>query len=59
MIDPKKQRTPDLFSGPERRFFHFCEIKSDHDTLVFRVVRLESDGTFAVVDPFILQKTRR
>jgi 3',5'-cyclic AMP phosphodiesterase CpdA len=58
-IDPRKRRYPDLFSGPERRFFHFCEIKSDHDSLVFSVVRLESDGTFAVVDPFILQKTRR
>lgn len=59
MIDPRKRRHQDFFPGPERRFFHFCEIENHHDTLAFRVVRLESDGTFTVVDPFILQKTRR
>jgi predicted phosphodiesterase len=59
MIDSRKRPYPDLFSGPEHRFFHFCEIESYPDTLVFRVVRLEPDGTFTVVDPFILQKTRR
>jgi hypothetical protein len=58
MIDPGKQRYQDLFSGPELRFFHFCEIESCDHTLIFRVLRLESDETFTVVDPFRISKTR-
>ena len=57
--DPLKRRYHDLFSGPERRFFHFCEIENHHDTLAFRVVRLESDETFTRVDPFIIPKIRK
>jgi len=59
IIDPRKQRTQDLFSGPERRFFHFCEIKGYHDPLAFGVMRLESDETFTGVDPFVIPKIRR
>ena len=59
IIDPRKRRYQDLFSGPELRFFHFCEIESHKDTLVFRVLRLESDETFSVVDLFIIPKMRR
>jgi predicted phosphodiesterase len=59
MIDPRKQRSQDLFCGPERRFFHFCEIENHHDTLVFKVLRLESDETFSEVDPFVIPKIRR
>ncbi len=58
-IDSRKRRYQDLFSGPELRFFHFCEIESRDDTLSFRVLRLESDGTFTVVDPFIISKDAR
>lgn len=58
-IDPTKRRCQDLFSGPELRFFHFCEIESHKDTLVFRLLRLESDETFSVVDPFVIPKMRR
>ena len=54
MIDPRKQRYQDLFSGPELRFFHFCEIECANDALVSRVLRLESDGTFTLVDPLII-----
>ena len=42
----------DLFSGLELRFFHFCEIEADGKRLVFRVYRLESDGTFNVAETF-------
>ena len=59
IIDPRKQRYQDLFSGPELRFFHFCQIENHQDTLVFRVVRLESDETFTDIDPFIIPKIRR
>jgi 3',5'-cyclic AMP phosphodiesterase CpdA len=58
-IDPTKRVYQDLFSGPEIRFFHFCEIESRDDALVFRVLRLESDETFSAVDPFIIPKMRR
>ena len=59
MIDPRKRRNQDFFPGPERRFFHFCQIENHQDTLVFRVVRLESDETFTDIDPFIIPKIRR
>ncbi len=59
IIDPRKRRYQDLFSGPELRFFHFCEIESGNDTLVFKVLRLESDETFTVVDPLVIPKIRR
>jgi predicted phosphodiesterase len=54
IIDPKNQRYQDLFSGPELRFFHFCEIESRNDTLYFKVMRLESDGSFANIDPLLI-----
>jgi 3',5'-cyclic AMP phosphodiesterase CpdA len=58
-IDPRRQLYQDLFSGPEIRFFHFCEVENRNDSLVFRVLRLDSDETFSVVDPFIIPKIRR
>ncbi len=57
-IDRKKQRPQDLFSGPELRPFHFCEIESLDDSLVFRVLRLESDETFAIADSFVIPKVK-
>jgi 3',5'-cyclic AMP phosphodiesterase CpdA len=59
IIDPRKRRYQDLFSGPELRFFHFCEIENREDIITFRVLRLEPDETFTVVDPFIIPKIRR
>jgi predicted phosphodiesterase len=58
-IDWRKQRPQDLFSGPELRFFHFCEIESRNGALVFRVLRLESDETFAVADSFVIPKIEK
>jgi hypothetical protein len=57
MVDPRKQRYQDLFSGSERRFFHFCELENRDDAFVFRVVRLESDGRFVTIDPLTIPKT--
>jgi len=54
--DPKDQRYPDFFSGPKLRFFHFCEMKNGSDDVVFRVLRLESDETFTVVDPVTIPR---
>ncbi len=58
IIDPRKQRYQDLFSGPELRFFHFCEIESRNDTLVFKVLRLDSDKSFATIDPLTIPRIR-
>jgi len=57
--DLTKRAYQDLFSGPKLGFFHFCEIERRNDTFVFRVLRLESEGTFSVADPFIIPKIRR
>ncbi len=54
IIDPRKQRYRDLFLGPKIRFFHFCEIESRDGDLLLRVLRLESDGSFATVDPLLI-----
>ena len=54
IIDPRKQRYQDLFSGPEIRFFHLCEIESSNNTLYFKVLRLKSDGNFATIDPLLI-----
>jgi predicted phosphodiesterase len=58
-IDPRKRRYQDLFSGLELRFFHFCEIESGNDILFFKVLRLESDGSFATIDPLTIPKIRK
>ena len=50
LIDPQKRSFKDLFDGPEIRFFHFCEIELQGKKLFFRVLRLESDGTFTIAD---------
>ena len=59
IIDPRKQLYQDLFFSPELRFFHFCEMESRNDTLVFRMRRLGSDETFKLVDPLTISKIRR
>lgn len=58
-IAPAKRRYPDLFAGPALRFFHFCEIEHRKDGITFRVLRLEPDESFTVVDPVIITHMRR
>jgi 3',5'-cyclic AMP phosphodiesterase CpdA len=53
-IDPRKRRYEDLFSGPARRFFHFCEIEINATGLNYKVLRLETSGAFTLVDPLIV-----
>jgi len=50
LIDPRRRSFKDLFDGPELRFFHFCEIELQGKKLFFRVLPLESDGTFRIAD---------
>lgn len=50
--DPQKRRHVDSFQGPELRFFHFIEIEISHGLLYYKVLSLESDATFRVVDSF-------
>ncbi len=60
IVDPRKQRYQDLFSGPELRLLHFCEIRRrSDDNLIFRVLCLELDQTFTVVDSSTISKIRR
>ncbi len=58
-IDPTKRPYDDLSSGPELRFFHFCEIESRNDAGVFRGLRLEPDDSFAIIDPLTILKIRK
>jgi hypothetical protein len=48
-IHPRR-RYPDVFAGPALRFFHACEMELGGG-LSFRVIRLEPEGTFGIVDP--------
>jgi hypothetical protein len=58
-IDPVKRRYPDLFLGPELRFFHACEIERSDRALIYKVLRLEPDSTFSVIDPVIVDLSHR
>jgi 3',5'-cyclic AMP phosphodiesterase CpdA len=48
--DPRKRSFQDFFDGLELRFFHFCEIELQEKGLLFRVWRLEPDGTLTLAD---------
>jgi len=50
--DPRKRRYDDTYGGGELRFMHFCEIEQRDKSLLFRVFRLEKDGTFSQADSF-------
>lgn len=58
-IDPAKRPYKDLFPGPALRFFHFCEIENRKDSIAFRVLRLEPDEKFTVIDPLKITPMRR
>lgn len=58
-IDPTKRVYQDLFSGPELRFFHFCQIKDLKEALAFQVLGLNSDQTFTVVDAVTIPRVRK
>lgn len=55
-IDPTKRKYPDLYPGPELRFFHFCELEKQNRSVSFRVIRLDENGTFTTVDPLTISK---
>jgi predicted MPP superfamily phosphohydrolase len=57
--DPVRRRYPDLFLGPELRFFHACEIERNDTALIYKVLRLEPDRTFSVIDPIIVNLSHR
>jgi predicted MPP superfamily phosphohydrolase len=58
-IDPLTRPYPDLFQGPELRFFHFCEIERQDERLVLRVLRLEPVGTFTIAETLDIPKIER
>jgi 3',5'-cyclic AMP phosphodiesterase CpdA len=57
--DPVRRLYPDLFPGPELRFFHACEIERSDTALIYKVLRLEIEGTFSVIDPIIVKLSHR
>ena len=54
-VDPKNRPYNDLFPGPELRFLHFCEVEIHDRVLAYRVLRLESEKTFTIVDPMAIK----
>jgi len=50
VIDPARRKYEDRFPGGELRFFHFCLIEMRADSLLLRIFRLESDGSFLEAD---------
>jgi 3',5'-cyclic AMP phosphodiesterase CpdA len=58
-VDPTTRPYSDLFQGPELRFFHFGEIERQDEGLVFRVLRLEPDGTFTIAETLDIPKIER
>lgn len=57
VVDPNKRRYEDQFSGEELRFFHFCLVEIAGDSLLVKVLRLESDGSFSESDHVSLSST--
>jgi predicted phosphodiesterase len=54
--DPKNRPYNDLFPGPELRFLHFCEVEMHDKVLTYRILRLEPNRTFTVVDPLAISR---
>ena len=50
-VDPSERMFKDAFEGPQRRFFHFCELTVENGVLRMKVVALENGGTFKELDP--------
>ena len=57
--DSVRHRYPDLFPGPELRYFHACEIERSDIALIYKVLRLEPDRTFSAIDPVIINRSHR
>lgn len=47
----------DLFSGPELRFLHFCEIEIREKILMLKVSALGPDGSLGVADSVAIAKS--
>ena len=47
-----------LFKGAELRFFHFVEVEITQGALYYKVLGLESDGVFKVVDPLTIMQQK-
>ena len=56
VIEPQFREAQRTAWNKDVRFFHFYEIKNRSDAIVFRVLRLESDETFSVVDPVTIPR---
>jgi predicted phosphodiesterase len=57
-VDKNTREFKDLFSGPEIRFFHFCEIETFKDSLKFKVIKLNEDNSFSIADELTIFKNK-
>ena len=55
-IDLAKVQYKDLFTGPELRFLHFCEIEVHEKTLTFKVIAQGPNGDVSVTDSATVAK---
>jgi len=56
VTDPAKRKYEDQFSGEDLRFFHICLVEVRGDSLLLKVLRMESDGSFSEADGLTLSQ---
>jgi hypothetical protein len=56
VVDPRKRRHEDHYSGGEIREFHFCKVSVEQDRLRVRMIRTD-DGVknWSVGDDFVVK----
>lgn len=57
IVDPSKRKYEDQFPGEELRFFHICLVEIEGNSLLVKVLRLESDGSLSESDHVSLSST--
>jgi Icc-related predicted phosphoesterase len=56
IVNPKKQRHPDLYDGPAIRPFYYCKMLMEKDRIVVQMIKLdESSSTWSVGDTISIQ----
>ncbi len=54
VVNPAKRKYEDQFSGEALRFFHICLVEVHGNSLLVKVLRLETDGSFSEADHLTL-----
>jgi hypothetical protein len=56
VTDPAKRTYDDQFLGEDLRFFHICLVEVRGNSLLLKVLRMESDGSFSEADGLTLSQ---